>query len=198
MSAAFRHWSQAVLKNGSWIPEAFKIKKSSEASESSQSAASDDVEVESATEEEPADPDLPEVQLLIAESKKLRWQSDFMASLEIEFRDPDSFMDCLSSGLPSDASKPLRVAASSEPPPISDASVVQASQLQSVVQVASQPPSGAQASQLQSVVQASQPPSMAQALQLQSMVQASQPPSVAQASQLQSVPQGRSGPQGPL
>lgn len=96
LSAAFRHFSQAVMRNRSWLPEEFqtKFKTGNTEDEANASHAEDTQETES--DDEAADLEAAEIDELVKKQKTLKWQSEFMTSLEEEFCNPDSFMDSLS------------------------------------------------------------------------------------------------------
>jgi hypothetical protein len=98
ISAACRHWSQAVLKQRSWIPDIYKEKKSEDAQSESAESQSTAVGEELESEEEPFDAEATEIAALVKDTRTLKWQSEFMASLEREFKDPGAFMDSLFSG----------------------------------------------------------------------------------------------------
>lgn len=92
LSACFRHFSQAVHRQRGWIPDAYKQAKA--AGNNSQDEPAGETQSE-ASEDEPQDLELAEVESLISSSKTLRWQSQFMDALEAEFADPSTFMTSL-------------------------------------------------------------------------------------------------------
>ena len=89
LSAACRHFSQAVGRQRGWIPDQYKTP-ATKRLEAAQAEVSDTQS--EASEEEAPDPEASEIEDLIKKSKTLKWQSQLMESLATEFKDPNSFM----------------------------------------------------------------------------------------------------------